>query len=72
MARLWSGEASGEDKAACARWRTEHPDHERVWNRLQSFDDKLHGVPREVARHALREPAAAPCSCWFWGRWSAA
>jgi transmembrane sensor len=59
MARLWSDEASDADKAACARWRTEHPDHELAWNRLQIFEEKLHGVPREVARHALREPAAA-------------
>lgn len=58
MARLWSGEASGEERAACERWRAEHPDHERAWSRLQLFEQKLGGVPRDVARHALREPAA--------------
>ncbi|RIX79310.1 FecR domain-containing protein [Acidovorax cavernicola] len=58
MARLWSGEASEQDRAACERWRAQHPDHERAWRRLQGFDDKLHGaVPRDVASHALR---AAP------------
>ncbi len=56
MARLWSGEASDQDRAACERWRAQHPDHERAWNRLQSFEDKLHVLPREAARHALREP----------------
>ncbi len=56
MARLWSGEASDQDRAACERWRAQHPDHERAWNRLQSFEDKLHALPREAARHALREP----------------
>ncbi|QOF81784.1 FecR domain-containing protein [Variovorax sp. 38R] len=57
MARLWSGEASDQDRAACERWRAQHPDHERAWCRLLGFDDKLHGVPRDVASHALR---AAP------------
>ncbi len=50
MARLWSGEASDDDKAACEQWRTLHPDHERAWNRLQVMEDKLHGIPRDV-RH---------------------
>lgn len=59
MARLWSGEASDDDKAACEQWRAVHPDHERAWNRLQVMEDKLHGIPREIARHALREPAVA-------------
>lgn len=59
MARLWSGEASAEDRAACARWLAEHPDHERVWRRLQGVEDKFSSVPRELARHALREPAVA-------------
>lgn len=57
MARLWSGEASDDDKAACEQWRALRPDHERAWNRLQLMEDKLHGIPREIARHALREPA---------------
>ena len=57
MARLWSGEASDDDKAACEQWRAVHPDHERAWNRLQLMEDKLHSIPREIARHALREPA---------------
>lgn len=58
MARLWSGEASEDDKAACKQWRAAHPDHERAWNRLQLMEDKLHGIPREIARHTLRESAA--------------
>jgi transmembrane sensor len=58
MARMWSGEASDEARAACERWRASHPDHERAWTRLQAFEGKLLGVPREVAQHTLREPAA--------------
>ncbi|UJP05629.1 MAG: FecR domain-containing protein [Nitrosomonas sp.] len=56
MARLWSGEASDADKAACQQWRMEHPSHERAWSRLQIMENKLHSVPREIARHALYEP----------------
>jgi len=59
MARLWSDDASDEDQAECARWRVAHPHHDLAWQRLQAFEGKLHSVPREVARHALREPAAA-------------
>lgn len=58
MARLWSGEASAEDQAACAHWRAAHPDHERAWNRLQAVEHKLASVPGDVAMRTLREPAA--------------
>ncbi|MDQ1817908.1 FecR domain-containing protein [Massilia sp. CCM 9210] len=59
MARLWSGEASAADQAACAAWRAAHADHERAWRRLQAVEDKLMSVPCEIAQHTLREPAAA-------------
>ena len=59
MARLWSDDASDEDRAACARWCAAHPHHDLAWQRLQAFEGKLHSVPRDVARHALRESASA-------------
>jgi transmembrane sensor len=59
MARLWSDDASDADQADRARWRAEHPQHDLAWQRLQAFEGKLHSVPRDVARHALREPAPA-------------
>ena len=59
MARLWSDDASDEDRAACARWCAAHPHHDLAWQRLQAFEGKLHSVPRDAARHALREPAPA-------------
>jgi transmembrane sensor len=58
MARLWSGEASDADEAACAQWRGAHPDHALAWDRLQVMEEKLHAVPRQVARRVLHEPAA--------------
>lgn len=57
MARLWSGDASEQDHTACAQWRAAHPDHERAWQQLDVFQQKLNCVPREVARQVLREPA---------------
>lgn len=57
MAKLWSGEVSDAERQACMAWRAEHPDHERAWQRLQVMESKLDALPREVARHTLREPA---------------
>ena len=59
MARLWSDDASDADRAACVRWCAAHPHHAIAWQRLQAFEGKLHSVPRDAARHALREPAPA-------------
>ncbi|MGK5026109.1 FecR domain-containing protein [Janthinobacterium sp. RB2R34] len=53
MARLWSGEASAADAAACAAWRAANPEHERAWARLQRFEQQFDTIPREVARGAL-------------------
>jgi transmembrane sensor len=59
MARLWADDASESDRAACASWRAEHPQHELAWSRLQAFDAQWTAVPTGVARHALA-PAASP------------
>ncbi|MDF3834067.1 FecR domain-containing protein, partial [Cupriavidus basilensis] len=40
-------------------WRAANPEHERAWLRLQAVGDKLHGVPREVARGTLLAPRGA-------------
>ncbi len=56
MARLWADDASDRDRAACAAWRAEHPDHERAWQCLQGIDGKLGSVPGEVARQVLSRP----------------
>lgn len=59
MARLWSGEASDKDRAACAAWRAAHPDHEQAWQRFGRFESKLRSIPAGVASRALRVPAQA-------------
>lgn len=53
MARLWSDSVSDADAAAFARWRAEHPDHERAWSRLQVMDTKLDSAAGPGASHAL-------------------
>ena len=58
LARLGADDASDADRAACARWRAEHPKHELAWNRLNDCDGRLRSLPRDVARHALRESAS--------------
>jgi transmembrane sensor len=55
-ARLWSGDASEADQAACAAWRNVHAAHEEAWQRLQGFGQRLRSVPAEVALPALRKP----------------
>jgi transmembrane sensor len=57
MARMWSGNPSAEDQAACDAWRQADPEHERAWQRLQVMEGKLTGMPQDVARHALLQPA---------------
>ncbi|MGE8364023.1 FecR domain-containing protein [Cupriavidus basilensis] len=59
LARLWSEQASSADAAACAAWRAADPAHERAWLRLQAVGDKLHSVPRDVARGTLLAPPGA-------------
>lgn len=55
MARLWSGEASAADRAACDAWLAAHPDHLRAWRRLQVMDAKLAGVSEPASRSVLLE-----------------
>lgn len=58
LARLGADDASDADRAACARWRAEHPKHELAWSRLTDCDSRFRSLPRDVARHALRPSAA--------------
>ncbi|MCA8092793.1 FecR domain-containing protein [Burkholderia anthina] len=53
LARLWSGDATDDDRQGCAAWRAEHPDHERAWQRLAGIDAKFGSVPADTARGVL-------------------
>ena len=58
MARLWSNEAGEAERAACARWRAAHPDHERAWRRLEALDTRLRSVPADLAGPILGSRSA--------------
>lgn len=58
LARLWSETVTAEDIAACERWRADHPDHERAWERLGVIGQKfrapaLDPLPPRVAFETL-------------------
>lgn len=59
LAQLHSGEASDAERAACARWREQHPDHARAWARAETLVNQLGGLPPELARPLLDRPASA-------------
>lgn len=51
-------EAAGEaERAACARWRAQHPDHARAWERVERLHDLVATVPATLARPVLDRPS---------------
>jgi transmembrane sensor len=59
---LMGPDASDAQRLACARWRAEHPDHERAWRQLQGFGQRLAALPRAAAAAALSIPISTPSS----------
>lgn len=55
LARYWAAPEDPELLAKCNVWRAAHPQHELVWQRLQTFGQKLDDIPTTIARHALLE-----------------
>ncbi|KCB24148.1 FecR domain-containing protein [Bordetella hinzii] len=53
-ARLWSGEATEDERRDCERWRRRHPDHELAWQRIARLAARLQALPAELAAPALR------------------
>lgn len=53
LARLHAGNATAQDHAACERWRTEHPEHERAWQRAQRMQAQLGLVSPPLAQAVL-------------------
>lgn len=53
-----SGLMNGDEQARLAHWLAEHPDHARVWQRLQRMGEHLHGgtphLTPAVARSVLQ------------------
>ncbi len=55
LALLYSGAASPDDLAACARWRAEHPEHERAWQCAERLRERLGQLPPAAAGALSRE-----------------
>ncbi|MGC7405691.1 FecR domain-containing protein [Pandoraea pneumonica] len=57
---LHGGDATDTLRAACARWREAHPDHERAWRHIETADGRMRHVSdtlgAAVAQAALRAP----------------
>ncbi|VVE55836.1 hypothetical protein PIN31009_05002 [Pandoraea iniqua] len=57
---LHGGDATETLRAACARWREAHPDHERAWRHIESANHRMRHVSdtlgAAVAQAALRAP----------------
>ncbi|VVE38557.1 hypothetical protein PCA20602_04040 [Pandoraea capi] len=57
---LQSGDATDTLRAACARWREAHPEHERAWRHIENADARMRHVSgtlgAAVAQAALRAP----------------
>jgi transmembrane sensor len=56
LAQLASGEADGDDIAACNAWRDADPEHERAWQLAQRLTGKLRSLPARLALPALDRP----------------
>lgn len=54
MARMWSGQATAEDAAACSQWRGQRQEHELVWQRMQALGQRFCAVPDAAASQALK------------------
>lgn len=56
IGQLHAPEATDAERAACARWRSEHPAHEVAWQRMcalwDGFGDSA-GLPRAATRAAI-------------------
>lgn len=48
-----SGLMGADEQARLSRWLAEHPDHARVWQRLQRIGERLHGSTPQLAPTAV-------------------
>ena len=54
---LQSAGVDDSQRQACARWRAEHPDHERAWQLAETFSARTRLIPADLARETLVRPA---------------
>lgn len=58
MVRLQSSGFDTREREACQRWRNAHPDHERVWTRLETLGERFRSIPAPLAHATLDRPAS--------------
>jgi transmembrane sensor len=50
---LQSTGVDDSQRQACARWRAEHPDHERAWQLAEGFSARARLIPGDLAQETL-------------------
>ncbi|RSZ55947.1 DUF4880 domain-containing protein [Massilia atriviolacea] len=58
LVQLHSGAAGDAERAACARWVGQDPEHARAWERAEALMNQLGGLPPALARPVLGRPAS--------------
>lgn len=53
LVELQADDVSTEVRRRWRQWRAEHPDHERAWQRIESFGSRLKEVPAPLAHATL-------------------
>jgi len=56
---LASGEATADDRAACAGWRTADSRHEAAWQHISTATARVSGIPRQHAPASIAALTAA-------------
>lgn len=55
---LQSTGVDDSQRQACARWRAEHPDHERAWQLAEGFSARARLIPGDLAQETLGRPTS--------------
>lgn len=58
LVELQSDSVTDELRQRWQHWRAAHPDHERAWQRVESFSSRLRGLPSPLAHATLAAPAS--------------
>jgi len=59
---LQGGDATETLRAACARWREAHPDHERAWRHIEMADSRMRQVSDALGAAVAQAALLAPRS----------
>ncbi|MCY1482600.1 Protein FecR [compost metagenome] len=58
LVELQDGEPSVQRRADWAAWRAAAPEHEQAWQRIETVNRRLRGLPSDLAHRALDAPSA--------------